>query len=175
MWLVWHNYIFFLQSKKLRKRNLRKRKSKWVHIEKVQKSNRYEEFPLCPCTKMVNCMLALISSLICFTISKWTLVPWCPFWWCYLVILGTIHILRKHYIAQNLIWLPNFSQEMFCFCQNKRMYFSTLYFDKIFMLQLGFFSKIEKILKCSLDSIPLPSPSLKIQIMGGKVSLRYKG
>ena len=33
--------------------------------------------------------------------------------------------------------------------------------------------KVEKILKGSLDSIP--SPSVKIQIMGGKVCLRCKG
>ena len=32
--------------------------------------------------------------------------------------------------------------------------------------------KVEKILKGSLDSIPLPSPSMKIQIIGGKVYLR---
>ena len=30
-------------------------------------------------------------------------------------------------------------------------------------------SKVEKVLKGSLDSIPSPSPSLKIQIMDGKV------
>ena len=35
--------------------------------------------------------------------------------------------------------------------------------------------KVEKILKSSLDSIPSPSPSVKIQIMGGKVYLRCKG
>ena len=35
--------------------------------------------------------------------------------------------------------------------------------------------KVEKILKGSLDSIPSPSPSVKIQIMGGKVCLRCKG
>ena len=34
---------------------------------------------------------------------------------------------------------------------------------------------LEKILKGSLDSIPSPSHSLKIQIMGGKVCLRCKG
>jgi hypothetical protein len=33
--------------------------------------------------------------------------------------------------------------------------------------------KVENILKCSLDSIP--SPSVKIQIMGGNVCLRCKG
>ena len=35
--------------------------------------------------------------------------------------------------------------------------------------------KVEKILKDSLDVIPSPSPSVKIQIMGGKVCLRCKG
>ena len=35
--------------------------------------------------------------------------------------------------------------------------------------------KVENILKYSLDSIPSPSPSVKIQIMGGKVCLRCKG
>ena len=35
--------------------------------------------------------------------------------------------------------------------------------------------KVEKILKGSLDSIPPPSTSMKIQIMGGKVCLRCKG
>ena len=35
--------------------------------------------------------------------------------------------------------------------------------------------KVEKILKGSLDWIPSPSPSVKIQIMGGKVCLRCKG
>ena len=35
--------------------------------------------------------------------------------------------------------------------------------------------KVEEILKGSLDLIPSPSPSVKIQIMGGKVRLRCKG
>ena len=35
--------------------------------------------------------------------------------------------------------------------------------------------KVEKILKGSLDSIPSPSPLVKIQIMGGKICLRCKG
>ena len=34
--------------------------------------------------------------------------------------------------------------------------------------------KVEKILKGSLDSIPSPSPSVKIQIIDGKVCLRFK-
>ena len=35
--------------------------------------------------------------------------------------------------------------------------------------------KVEKALKGSLDLITSPSPSVKIQIMGGKVFLRCKG
>ena len=35
--------------------------------------------------------------------------------------------------------------------------------------------KVENILKGSLHLIPSPSPSVKIQIMGGEVSLRCKG
>ena len=38
-----------------------------------------------------------------------------------------------------------------------------------------FYIKVEKSLKGSLDSMPSPSPSVKIQIMGGKVCLRCKG
>jgi hypothetical protein len=34
--------------------------------------------------------------------------------------------------------------------------------------------KVEKISKGRLDSISSPSPSVKIQIMGGKVCLRHK-
>ena len=36
-------------------------------------------------------------------------------------------------------------------------------------------NKVEKISKGSLDSIPSPSPSVKIQIMDGEVCLRFKG
>ena len=35
--------------------------------------------------------------------------------------------------------------------------------------------KVENIIKGNLDSIPSPSSSVKIQIMGGKVCLRCKG
>ena len=41
--------------------------------------------------------------------------------------------------------------------------------------ELELIFKVENILKGSLDLIPSPSPSVKIQIMGGKVCLRYKG
>ena len=38
-----------------------------------------------------------------------------------------------------------------------------------------YYFKVENILKGSLDSIPSSSPSVKIQIMGGKICLRCKG
>ena len=38
-----------------------------------------------------------------------------------------------------------------------------------------FLIKVEKILKGTLDSILSPSPSVKIQIMGGKICFRCKG
>ena len=38
-----------------------------------------------------------------------------------------------------------------------------------------YFVEVEMFLKGNLDSIPSPSPSMKIQIMGGKVCLRCKG
>ena len=43
------------------------------------------------------------------------------------------------------------------------------------ILEIDSWLKVEKILKGSLDSIPSPSTSVKIQIMGGKVCLRCKG
>jgi hypothetical protein len=42
-------------------------------------------------------------------------------------------------------------------------------------IKLVSFVKVEKILKGSLDLIPSPSLSMKIQIMGGKVCLRCNG
>ena len=45
----------------------------------------------------------------------------------------------------------------------------------LFMVQGFTLCKVEKILKVSLDSIPSPSPSVKIKIMGGRVCLRCKG
>ena len=35
--------------------------------------------------------------------------------------------------------------------------------------------KLEDVLKGSLDLIPSPSPSMKIQVIGGKVGFRCKG
>ena len=51
---------------------------------------------------------------------------------CGKTMIGTIHILRKHLIAQNLMRLPNFPQK-FGFLSNKRISVSILHFDEIFM------------------------------------------
>ena len=45
---------------------------------------------------------------------------------------------------------------------------------KSFILRYCVFVKVENISKGSLDIIPSPLPSVKIQIMGGKVCLRCK-
>ena len=42
------------------------------------------------------------------------------------------------------------------------------------MIMVPYF-KVKKIEEDRPDSIPSPSPSVKIQIMGGKVCLRHKG
>ena len=46
---------------------------------------------------------------------------------------------------------------------------------KIKMMQTNIVGKVKNIKEDSLDSIPSPSPSVKIQIMGRKVGLRCKG
>ena len=47
--------------------------------------------------------------------------------------------------------------------------------DILFFADFVFSDKVEKILKGILNSIPSSSPSVKIQIMGGKICLRCKG
>jgi hypothetical protein len=48
-------------------------------------------------------------------------------------------------------------------------------FENNFDPSINSINKVEKILRGSLDLIPSPSPSVKIQIMGVKVCLRCKG
>ena len=55
--------------------------------------------------------------------------------------------------------------------ENHRTPFGKIFADYFVCL---FYIKVEKILKGSLDSIPSPLPSAKIQTMGGKVCLRCK-
>ena len=47
--------------------------------------------------------------------------------------------------------------------------------DALIMIKVCKNFKVENILKANLDSIPSPSPSMKIQIMDRKVCLRCKG
>ena len=56
--------------------------------------------------------------------------------------------------------------------ENKKKNFSL---DTQSCIKRPFCSKVKNILKGSLDLIPSPSPSVKIQIMCGKVCLRCKG
>ena len=53
--------------------------------------------------------------------------------------------------------------------------FLPVYTKSIVNLDMRKFCKVEKILEGSMNLIPSPSPSVKIQIKGGKVCLRCKG
>ena len=69
--------------------------------------------------------------------------------------------------------IDNEVKELLESCQKLRMVKPN--FSLIPAYESGLHIKVKKILKGSLDSIPSPSPSVKIQIMGGKVGLRCKG
>ena len=58
----------------------------------------------------------------------------------YGVMQGTIHILRKHLYSIKLNLTSKFFIKIGFFHQNKRIYFSTLHFDKIFILKVEIFS-----------------------------------
>ena len=64
-------------------------------------------------------------------------------------------------------------------CKNQSFTLGTLEFVELICFGMTEIilpnGKVKKILKGSLDLIPSPSPSLKIQIMGGKVCFRSKG
>jgi len=62
-------------------------------------------------------------------------------------------------------------------CLKNVMGLALVHFQKYWLLSraLNLSFKVENILKGSLISIPSPSPSVKIQIVGGKVCLRCKG
>ena len=55
-------------------------------------------------------------------------------WYFAIVHLGTIHILRKHLYSTKLNLTSKFFTKTGFFCQNKRISFSTVRFDEIFML-----------------------------------------
>ena len=58
----------------------------------------------------------------------------------HLAAIGTIHILRKHLYSTTINLTSKFFTKTRFFCQNKRISFSTLHFDEIFMLQFENFS-----------------------------------
>jgi len=59
------------------------------------------------------------------------------------IILGTIHIFRKHLYSTklNMTMYLIFQQKTGFSCQNKRIDFSTLHFDKNFTLDFDIFGK----------------------------------
>ena len=65
-------------------------------------------------------------------------------------------------------------QAMIDVCAENGWLASTLRIIQLLQM-VSFVGKVEIFLKGSLDSIPSPSPSVKIQIMGGKVCLRCNG
>jgi hypothetical protein len=70
-----------------------------------------------------------------------------------------------------LFWTEVWMHKSFFNMPNLKIYtFQNQYEKKIIWI-----SKVEKILKYSLDLIPSPSLSVKIQIMSGKVCLRCRG
>jgi hypothetical protein len=75
-------------------------------------------------------------------------------------------------IATFFLWLPtepeNSSFVLSCLGEDDAIYFDFDYFTPGGYTR----NKVAKILKVSLDLILLPSPSVKIQIIGGKVYLR---
>ena len=67
----------------------------------------------------------------------------------------------------NLKGILDYSEKKYCL-KNKSAKWALTAFQNTEVIRKG---KVEKILKGSLDSIPSPSPSVKIKIMGGKVCL----
>ena len=73
--------------------------------------------------------------------------------------------------GKTLEWLQNFLEWMMK--EDSLCFMSIL--TNILLIWLNLFlAKVDNISKCSLDSIPSPLPSVRIQIMGGKVFLRCK-
>ena len=68
-----------------------------------------------------------------------------------------------------ILWRNRKFGDILCFSRSEQI----LFYKIGQKLSKCYVHKVEKILKGSLDSIP--SPSVKIQIMGGKVCLKCKG
>ena len=94
--------------------------------------------------------------------------------------LGTYTIQKKHFLGlikqfdKNLFQILTLSWYLTAFIRHMRD-FRVKGFVVLFSILADFQAKVEKILKGSLDLIPSPLPSVKIQIWapGGKVYLRY--
>ena len=117
----------------------------------------------------------------------------CRFYRCFLnelvVVCSTVWIRkllwRKHFAYINVATFQKcfhfrklFTLKGFEFWQLKIQLLLRFIFicfkNQVKNFHFGWLTKVENILKGSLDSIPSPSTSVKIQIMGGKVCLRCK-
>ena len=118
-----------------------------------------------------------ISTTWHFKFSNWGIIQpskWHPL--IYLGIYSTLGCYLTMHVLGKIDSLTSFAQALYNIsqrCQRLRLPRHIIYrVAKIGVHEIKPF-KVEKILKGSLDSIP--SPSVKIQIMGGKVCLRCNG
>ena len=77
------------------------------------------------------------------------------------------------FLVEFKVYVQLSSQFYFDYCENLTLDNYHVWTQKEFCYWIEM-CKVEKILKGRLDSIPSPSPSMKIQIMGGKACLRCK-
>ena len=87
-----------------------------------------------------------------------------------------VPVLLTHIKSTSIIFDPNLNFDMLhCLCHKRFKVVLVVKFLGIFDRSCVVNFKVEKILKGSLYLIPSPSPSVKIQIIGGKVCLRGRG
>ena len=134
--------------------------------------------PLCPVEKSLgrpSCQLSSASyASLCFfcfgTKPEIVNVHWLAPWG-----LGQICILSKSKYVCFLKYVPNYTTAPAVFLNHRLLETYAWVLSPMILVIYKMFRKVENILKGSLDLIPSPSSSVKIQIMGGKVCLMCKG
>ena len=98
-------------------------------------------------------------------VFKWVKLPWQNEFCFSQIAIKKKEIGKVHLRTRGIPLLTNLFCKLVCFLQKENKG------SPVSVVSI----KVEKILKGSLDSIPSPSPSVKIQIMGGKICMRCKG
>ena len=98
-------------------------------------------------------------------VFKWVKLPWQNEFCFSQIAIKKKEIGKVHLRTRGIPLLTNLFSKLVCFLQKENRG------SPVSVVSI----KVENILKGSLLSIPSPSPSVKIQIMGGKVCLRCKG